>query len=522
MNADEHAQSEGCYFEESKGKHACDFFEKYLRHTMGQWAGQPFALLDWQRDFLMRLFGWRRESGLPRYNRAIVFVAKKNGKSTLAAGLVTYYLLCGGERAEIYGAAYTREQSSIIYREAKAMCHSSPALHRHLRPLESRKRIVNETTDSFYQALAGEAGPVEGINPVLVVFDELHVQKTRVLWDALRYGSDAREDSLLLSISTVGVADQTSIWWEQYEYAKGILDGSIQDSGCLAFIAQADEACRDDVEIAGQEEQWRKANPSLGVTVRIDKFQDAYQEARNSPAKWNNFCRYKLNVPTQQWSRAINMQDWRKCCGSLPDLAGQWCFGGLDLGSSDDLTALALWFPRVDGPDCVLMRFWLPEATVTKREQKGHQFYRNWAREGWLTTTPGETVDHEILIRDICRLAAQYRIEEIAYDPWTASHLVQRLETEGIICVKIAQAMASLAGPTRTFLERVTRTDFLQESPILTWCAANLATIDDPSGNMRPAKDKSSDKIDGIVAAIMACGRASLAPTEDDSGPVFL
>lgn len=513
---------EGCYFDEAKGKHVCDFFGKYLRHSMGRWAGQPFALLGWQRDMLMELFGWRRESGLPRYNRAIVFVAKKNGKSTLAAGLVAYYLLCGGERAEVYGAAYTREQSSIIYREAKAMCHSSPALHRHLRPLESRKRILNESTDSFYQALAGESGPVEGINPVFIVFDELHIQKTRVLWDALRYASDAREDSMLLSISTVGVADQTSIWWEQYQYARGLIDGSISDPACFAFIAQADEACRDDVELAGQEEQWKKANPSYGQTVREDKFRDAYQEAKNDSAKWNSFCRYKLNVPTQQWSKAINMDDWRHCCGQLPELAQEWCFGGLDLGSSDDLTALALWFPRDAKPDYLLMRFWLPEATISKRAGKGHQFYDNWRREGWLTVTPGETVDHEVVIRDIVKLANDYRIEEIAYDPWTASHLVAKLEQEGLVMVKIAQSMASLAGPTKSFLERVICRDFVQESPILTWCASNVAVIDDPAGNVRPAKDKSSDKIDGIVAAIMAHGRASLAPKYDDSGPVFL
>jgi phage terminase large subunit-like protein len=521
--ADERAIAAGCYFEPAAGKHACDFFERYCVHSRGAWAGQPFKLLPWQRnDFLMPLFGWRRADGLPRFQKANLWCSKKTGKSTMAAGLANYFICAGGRRSEVFGAAFTREQASIVYREAAAMAKASPQLARRLTSVDSKKRVLCRATDSFYQALAAEAGAVEGLIASLVIFDELHIQKTRVLWDALRYACDSSPGSLLLSISTVGVADQKSIWWEEFQYSKGVLDGTIHDISTFALIYQADEACKDDTEMAGKPSQWRKACPSLGVTVPVDKYKDAYTEARQSPGKWNNYLRYKLNIPTSQFSRIIDMDKWQACCGEVPDLSGEMCYGGLDLASSEDLAAFVLYFPRPDGVDYVKSWFWLPEATIEKRRQKGHHMYQQWVEAGWITVTPGEEIDHDVIAQTIVEAINTYHVDEIGYDAWNAANVAKKVELEGGVMVKVSQTMSGLALGTKHLLEEINRGGFRQESPVLTGMAGNVAAVEDHAGNQRPAKDESADKIDGIVALIMAVGRAMLAPQIEDIGPLFL
>lgn len=518
--ADERAVADGHWFDQDAGLHVCQFFERYLRHTMGQHAGKPFELLDWQRDdILMPLFGWKRKDGRRRYSKGDIFVAKKQGKSTLAAGLANYFLMLGGQRAEVYGVAHTREQASIIYREAAAMAQSSPQLAERLKVLESRKRIIHGATDSFYQALAGEASSkgAEGINPVLILFDEIHVQRSRELYDALTYASAARPNSLMLSVSTVGVADETTIWWEQYEYAKGVLSGAITDHARFAYVAQADEVCLESPEARMDPSQWRKAMPSLGHTVQPDKVREAVQEAENSPAKLNNLLRYLFNIPTAQVSRVVPMEHWRECQVAEPDLDGMTCYGGLDVASTRDLTAFVLYFPPQDGLKRGYLKgwHWCPQATVRRHELAGRYYYRKWVDDGWLIETHGDTLDHEEVRGVIYGLFQRYNIVEVGFDPANADAVVNRMVNTGMPLVKIMQTHAGMSPGTTKLLGDITEHAITHGgNDVLTWCFSNCAG-DDRGDEIKFVKDSDSAKIDGAVAAAMARGRALV---HEDSG----
>lgn len=518
--ADERAALAGCFFDNRAADLVCEFFEDHLRHTIGQHAGQPFALLDWQRDGVLRpLFGWKRRDGQRRFSKGDIFIAKKQGKSTLGAGLADYFLVSGGKRTEVYGVAHTRDQAGIIYREAAAMVRTSSALADRLKPIDSQKRIVYHAQGSFYQALAGESCSrgVEGINPLLILFDEIHVQRSRELYDALAYASAARPNSLMLSVSTVGVSDVTTIWWEQYQYAKGVLSGTVQDIHRFAFIAQADEDCATDWSKCGEPDQWRKSMPSLGHTVTEDKIQQAYDEATNAPAKQNAFKRYLLNIPTAQVEKCVPIEDWKACEGDVPDLSGRRCYGGLDMASSEDLAAFVLFFPGE--PSYVKAWFWCPQSKIAERERKAMAHYRQWVDEGWITETEGNRVDHYAIERTIRECCDRYDVAEIGFDPWNADAVVNPLIAEDMPIVSVPQSIQHMtAGCTGIIDDMLERRVIHDGNPVLTWCLANAAgkVLDDA---LKFDKSKSADKIDGAVALAMAKGRAVVAV--EDSVPMI-
>lgn len=523
--ADERALLDGCWFDVAAGNHWVEFFETYLRHTMGVWAGKPFKLLDWQRDdIVMPLFGWKKSRDKPhvrRYSKGDIFVAKKQGKSTIAAGIVCAFLLKGGQRAEVYGVAHTRDQSGIIYREAAAMARSSPQLASRLRPLDTVKRIVYDKTGSFYQAMAGEnsARGAEGINPVAIIFDEIHVQRDRVLYDSLVYASAARENSLMLSVSTVGVADQTTIWWEQYEYAKGILAGTIHDNSRFAYVAQADEGCKFSAEMRSDPRQWAKAMPSLNITVSEEKVREAVREAENSPKKMNSLLRYLFNIPTAQIDKVIDVEQWNLLKGKPPDLAGRVCFAGVDISSREDLTARVLFFPPTenDPKGYLTAKFWCPAAKIREREQKAKAHYRQWVNEGWIEETPGERIDHSYIERQLRDDADQYHLQEILFDEWNADAVINPLQQDGFECVVVKQTFVGMSEFCHTFLDAITEKRFTHDgNPVMAWCCGNAAAADKGEA-IRFDKQNSSDKIDGAVAGAMAVGRGLTVELEQGS-----
>lgn len=521
--ADEKAVSDGHWFSEAAGRHICDFFERRLRHTRGKIAGRPFGLLEWQKDaFLMPLFGWKRANGARRYAIGDVFIAKKAGKSTITAGITSYMLKTGGPRTECYGAAFTRDQASIIYREAAAMAGASPLLAPIFKPNDSRKRIVYAEKNSFYQALAGEAGAVEGLNPYFVCFDEIHVQKTRALYDALVYGDLAQEESLFLSVSTVGVADLTSIWWEQYEYAKAVLAGTITDHARFALIYQADEECKHSAKLRADPKQWQKANPSIGHTISPEKYAENISRAENSPTKINNALRYLLNIPTAAISRALDIEFWRACEAPVPleDLEGMECFLGLDLASHEDLTALVALFPR-DGVPYLKCWIWCPEERVRLREQRQMAFYRHWVDSGEVLTTEGTRIDHEAILDKVQEICETYRVTELGFDKWNADAVINPLMAEGSVeVVQVEQTHAGMSAGTKGLISAIIKGEVEHEgSQVFEWCLSNAAlnTKDgakpdeqgefDEAAAVRFDKEKSSDKIDVAVAAAIAWGR---------------
>lgn len=509
---DQLAVEQGCYFDLAAAERVREFCSMFLCHSKGQWAGQPFNLLDWQwQDVVAPLFGWKREDGSRRYRQAYIEVPKKNGKSTLMSALALYMLIGDGESgAEVYTAAGDRKQASIIYNESAEMVRSSPMLSSRIMLTPSQKHMYFPEMTSTLDALSADAYTKEGLNAHAVFFDELHTQPNRVLWDTLRFAGAARTQPLLIAITTAGW-DRESICYEQHKRARQILEGGSQDITLLAVMHSApDDAKWDDPEV------WRKSNPSYGVTVSEDSFQQGALEAKESPAAENAFRRYRLNQWTEQDERWISMEKWNAC--EFPfdksTLAGRDCIIGLDLSATTDITAVAPVF-CVDGKYIPVPTFFLPGESAIKRERKDQVPYSQWIREGFIEKTSGDVVDYGAVREKIRQLATIYKVREIAFDPWNATQLATQLHDDGFEVVEFRQGFASMSGPTKE-MEKIILGGQLNHlgNPVLRWMASNVCVERDAAGNVKCSKAKSTERIDGIVAMVMAIGRYMVRPAE--------
>jgi phage terminase large subunit-like protein len=509
--ADERAALAGYPFDVKAAQRVRTFFQQFLRHSKGQWAGQPFELMDWQwREIIAPLFGWMRPDGTRRYRRGYIEVPKKNGKSALFSGL-SLYLLIGDKEpgAEIYSAAVDRDQASIVFNEAGNMVDASSHLSGRLRVIRSTKRIVDQRSRSYYKALSADVPAKEGLNAHAVLIDELHAQKTRDLWDTLRYAGASRRQPLHLSVTTAGY-DRHSICWEQHDYAEKVLDGTIEDLAFFAFIAAADEdADWTDASV------WREANPSLGVTISEEQFAEDCREAQESPAKENSFRRYRLNQWTEQDVRWLSMEKWDACCNALDGLDGRECFAGLDLSSTTDVSALVLAFPGADDHYDVLPFFWVPEEGARNRERRDRVPYTQWIRDEYIQATSGQVIDYDVIRKRINELSQRYSIRQIALDRWNATQLATQLEGDGFEMVAFGQGYASMNAPTKK-LEELVLSERVSHGghPVLRWMAGNVSLEKDAADNWKPSKKKSIERIDGIVALVMAIGLAMNMPTQ--------
>jgi phage terminase large subunit-like protein len=505
-DADKIAVSHGCWFDEYSAMHVKNFIARFLRHSKGEWAGQPFELQAWQWDQLIApLFGWMRDDGTRRYRRAYVEVPKKNGKSTLCSAISLYMLMMDGEPgAEVYNAAADRDQASIVFNEAANMVEASMALASRLDVLRSTKRIVYTKESAVYRALSAEVPTKEGINWHCLIFDELHAQRTRELWDTLAYGGAARRQPLSLAITTAGY-DRHSICWEQHDYALKVRDGIIEDDAFFPLIyAAADD---DDWK---SEQVWRAANPSYGVTVKADSLAADCREAQQSPGKENAFRRYRLNQWTEQDVRWIPIEKWDTC--EIPYFNTTECFAGLDLANTIDISALVLAFPVEDGYD-LRSFFWVPQENVKLREVRDRVPYAVWIREGLIKPTEGTGIDYAVIRNDIRELAEQYHMRSIAIDRWNATQLAQELQGDGFEVVMFGQGYSSMSAAAKEFERHVIGGTLRHGgNKVLRWMASNVVREQDAAGNIKPSKAKSAEKIDGIVAAIMAIGVASATP----------
>ena len=501
-------QADGFYFDERAATIAVRFFEQLLHHSKGEWAGQPFNLEPWQREQIVRpLFGWKREDGLRRYRRAYIEIPRKNGKSTLSAGIALCLLFADEEPgAEVYSAAADRDQAAIVFDEAKAMVEASPELRK--RAEIYKRAIVVAGTRGVYRVLSADAYTKHGLNAHGIVFDELHAQPSRELWDVLNTSTGARRQPLMVMITTAGF-DRESICWEQHEYARQVLAGIIQDEQFFAFIAAADET--DDWL---SETTWRKANPNLEVSINLDYMRSEARRAELTPAYQNTFRRVHLNQWTQQDTRWLPIEAWDRCAGEVnaKQLAGMACYGGLDLASSSDIAALVLAFPHdADEQEMFywLPKFWIPRENMIARARKDRVPYDAWVRDGLMTATEGNVIDYGIIARDIEALGEQFDIKEIAFDRWGAFQISQQLEALGFTMVGFGQGFVSMSQPTKELLRVVLDGKLAHGGhPVLRWMADNVVVSTDPSGNVKPNKAKSREKIDGIVAGVMALDRA--------------
>lgn len=493
-------------------KEAADFavmFIESLCHTKGTWAGKKFELIDWQERIIRDLFGVLKSNGYRQFNTAYVEIPKKQGKSELAAA-VALLLCCGDgeERAEVYGCAADRQQATIVFDVAADMVRMCPALNKRVKILASQKRIIYEPTNSFYQVLSAEAYSKHGFNIHGVVFDELHTQPNRKLFDVMTKGSgDARMQPLYFLITTAGT-DTNSICYETHQKAKDILDGRKIDPTFYPVIYGADES--DDWTDPAV---WRKANPSLDITVGIDKVEAACNSAKQNPGEENSFRQLRLNQWVKQAVRWMPMEKWDDCAFPIDEdeLEGRVCYGGLDLSSTTDITAFVLVFPPLDEEDkyIVLPYFWVPEDTLDLRVRRDHVPYEVWEKQGRLETTEGNVIHYGYIEKFIQRLGEKFNIREIAFDRWGAVQMVQNLEAMGFTVVPFGQGFKDMSPPTKELMKLVLEKRIAHGGhPVLRWMMDNIYIRTDPAGNIKADKEKSTEKIDGAVATIMALDRA--------------
>ena len=495
-------------YDKELADYAVNFIE-CLCHTKGTWAGKPFKLLDWQEQIIRDLFGIIKPNGYRQFNTAYVEIPKKNGKSELAAAIAL--LLCcgdGEQRAEIYGCAADRGQATIVFDVAADMVRMCPALEKRCKILASQKRILYLPTNSFYQVLSAEAYSKHGFNIHGVVFDELHTQPNRKLFDVMTKGSgDARMQPLYFLITTAGT-DTNSICYETHQKALDIIEGRKKDPTFYPVIYGAgnDEDWTDP-------KTWKKANPSLGETIGMDKVKAACDSARQNPGEENAFRQLRLNQWVKQAVRWMPMEKWDACAFPVKpeELEGRVCYGGLDLSSTTDLTSFCLVFPPENEEDryYVLPYFWLPEETLPLRVNRDHVPYDVWERQGYIQTTEGNVVHYGFIEKFIEHLGELYNIREIAFDRWGAVQMVQNLEGMGFTVVPMGQGFASMSPPTKELMKLTLEKRIAHGGhPVLRWNMDNIFIRTDPAGNIKADKAKSTEKIDGAIACIMALDRA--------------
>ena len=509
----------GCWFDESAGSLVCDFIESFCRQSHGRWRGKPLALLPWQRDLIMRLFGWKRPNGLRRYRTCYVEVAKKNGKSTLISALVLALLLIDCEGApEVYLNACDREQAKIIFEESARMVEASPALKKRLVISRAKSRIVYPKGDGLIRANSADAPSKDGLNPSGIIFDELHRQPNRELWAVFEHAAEAREQPLTIAITTAG-EDESGIWYEQRELSERVNDGREHDWTHLGLVYRALPS--DDIDDPAT---WRKANPSLGYTLAEEDFRRALDKAKRSPAALQSFKRLRLNIVAKELTRFVSLEVWDDPAAgpraNLDDLVGKPCYGGLDLSSVNDLTAFALIFGDDSEGFDVFVWFWLPEDTIVELELLHKQPYRAWAELGLITLTPGSSVDYRWIRSTILDVTTRFDVRLILTDPSNADHLVKQLaEEDGINIQALPQGTRYLNGPTKELLRLLLARKVRHGgNPILRWNAGNCVVVTNMNGDIRLDKNKGRLKIDGVFSVIDAMAAVNSREVVEPSG----
>lgn len=507
------------HYDKKKADRAVTFIEN-LCHTKGKWAGTPFWLLPWQEQLIRDILGIVKADGNRQFRTAFVEICKKVGKSELAAAVALYLLYADNEpSAEVYGAAADRQQASIVFDVAKQMVEMSPALMKRSKLMGATKRIVNYSNAGYYQVLSAEVGGKHGFSVSGLVFDEIHTQPNRQLYDVLTKGSsDARQNPLHFIITTAG-NDRHSIAYELHTKAVDILEGRRVDPTFYPVVY----GLKDD-EDWEDEANWYKVNPSLGYTVDIERLRDAYREAKQNPADEVTFKWLRCNMwvsSTVAWiPDAIYMRGNEPI--DVDALAGRDCYAGLDLSSTGDITALVLIFPprNEDEKYVLLPYFWIPEETIPRRVKANSVPYDIWEKQGYIMSTEGNVIHYDFIEKFIMDLSEKYHILEIAVDRWNATQMIQNLEGEGFTIVPFGQGFSSMSAPTKEFYRLLMEGRIIHGgNPVLRWMAGNVVIDTDPAGNIKVTKAKSKEKIDGIVAAIMVLDRC--IRQEGQSGSVY-
>ncbi len=517
----------GAVYSAERADRAVRFIETLCIHTKAEWAGVPFTLLPWQRHLVCTMFGWVDKKGARVFRTCYGELPKKNGKTELGAAIALKLLVADDERgAEVYSAAADREQASLVYLPAKYMVDKKRLLKRRLKIIDSRRRIVDHKHSSFYQVLSSEAYTKHGISPSGIIFDELHAQPNRELWDVLTEETDAaRRQQFILVLTNAGIWDPQSICWEVREGARKVAEGKIEDPTMLPIIYSADKD--EDWE---SEKVWRRVNPSMGHIFDMPRIRRNYHTVLENPHRQNNYRRFRVGQWVNQISRYIPMDVWDACAGKVEpgSLLKRPSYGGLDLSSTTDLTAFVLVFPPEsdDEPYQVLVKVYMPQDNMQRRIKEDRVPYDLWERSGLLTATPGNVVDYAIIRRDINNAHKIYDLRELAVDRWGGAKLIPELQDEdGITVVDFGQGWKSMSPATKELMRLIklgcrakdtTKHDKCKHRmahgghPVLRWCADNMVVKTDEADNVKPDKKKARERIDPVVALIMAVGRAAV------------
>lgn len=512
-------KARGIWFDETAAKVALAFFG-LCKHSKGEWAGRPVTLEPWQQFHIWSIFGWKRDDGTRRFRTSYLEVARKNGKSTMAAAVGLKLLAADGEPgAEIYTAATKYDQARIIHSEAIRMVERSPLLRRQLDIFANN--INDPATFSKFMPLGADSKTQDGLNVHAALVDELHAHPTGDLWDVLETATGSRRQPLMYAITTAG-DNMQSICYQYNEYTKKVLDGVLDDDAHWGTIYTLD----DDDDWADPE-LWIKSNPNLGVSKKLDNLLEKKDKALGMPARQATFKQKELNIWVQGVNKWIDIDAWKGCptfpSGDLAEqMAGRLCHGGLDLSSVTDLTAWVMTFAPAEPeePIWVLPRFFMPEENVMQRVREDRVPYDVWIERGYITATPGEVIDHDWIIHQVAQDNATYQLGSLNFDRWGSAHVMNKLQEIGFttdqaeadrgrpLLVQFGQGFASMSAPMKE-LEKLVKSRRLghNNNPVLTWMADNLIARMDPAGNLKPDKERSREKIDGMVALIMGIDR---------------
>lgn len=509
-----------CHFDPQEAEDHLWFFGEYLSFSAGKRFGHKFVLEPWQRAIISCLFGWKKPDLTRRYTEAFIFIARKNGKTELAGGLVTDFLFTDPERGcEYVSAALDQEQAAKTYKAAKQMVTNDGRLRIHAKIRDSDKRIEVPERRVDYAALTAGAGSKHGGNVKFGILDELHVYPNRQMYDVIRQGTSAREDPLIVGITTAD-HKRESICNDRKKYAEKVRSGEVEDSEFFPALWEAPEGAEVDDPAA-----WRAGNPNLGVSKSLRYMERMAKEAKESPTFENEFRRFDLNQTTESLTRWISTDVWMRNKGERSakelraDLEGRPCLMGLDLGATDDLCSATLIFPE-DGW-AVLPFMWAPVKSVKKAMDRAMVSYQAWADAGYLTLTEGEASDHGLIEEEIVGLHKRYQVMEVAADPWNAVTLSQNLIKRGCNVVLFQNKMANLSPAVKHLEVGLLQGDWRHGShPVLNWMVSNCKVYEDPNGNKKLVKDEDHGKIDAVIAWVMALGRWLTTHDEAESATV--
>ena len=514
-------------YDAGKARRAVAFCQ-FLQHYKGSAKGTVFEPMPWQCFILGSVFGWiEKETGLRRFRYAYVEVPRKNGKTFLAAGVALYMLIADGEAgSEVYSAATKKDQAALVWNDSWKMVQKSKWLRRHLH--QRYKCIEHDDSDSKYEPLGSDSKTLDGLNPHCAIKDELHEWPSSALWDVIVEAYGARDQPLDFSITTAGY-NVNGICYEIREHCIQVLDADgYEDDRQFAYIATVDRGAEKDWY---KEENWWKANPCLGVAKKLDYMRDAVDAGRKNPRRENAVKNKQFNIWTSGAEKWMDPEVWKACAGlDVDSLAGARCIAGIDLATTTDLAATAFVFP----PDSerafwgVTVKFYLPEDSPhSGRSKQLEEMVTKWAEAGFITLTPGDVIDYDYIENDILEARDVYDIQAIGTDPYNATATNAHLIEEGFDVTNVRQGFRSMSGPMKE-LEKLARQGKIRHdgNPVLAWMMRNVVARTDVNANIAPDKEKSAEKIDGVVALIIGLAVAIATPDKrsvyEDRGPLVI